>query len=293
MLAASTQRIASDTDVAAPATRACGRIAMPTTPVNGISIYYEWHGAPSAPVLVLNNGILMNASSSWLAQTRAFARHYRVLQYDCRGQGQSTHPDGPYTMAQHADDLAGLLDALDVASAHVAGISYGGEVAQAFALAHPSRVRSLVLADTVSEVGPELRLIVEAWRDRAAAGDGDGLFTTSVGWNFSPAFVSAHAELLATARQRYALLDLPAVARLCDAFLDVAFTDRLAEICVPACIIVGDRDLLKGREYAELLHRSISGSELHVLASAGHAACVEQPEAFNTVVLGFLAKQPT
>jgi len=264
---------------------------MAIASVNGIDIYYEWHGAESAPVLVLNNGILMNASSSWLAQTRAFARHHRVLLYDCRGQGKSTHPGGPYSMAQHADDLAGLLDVLGVASVYIAGISYGGEVAQAFALAHPSRVRSLVLADTVSEVGPELRLIVEAWRDRAAANDGDGLFTTSVGWNFSPAFVSAHPELLATARQRYGLLDLPAVARLCDAFLGVSFTSRLHEIQIPTCIIVGDGDLLKGRPYADILHRSIVGSELHVLANAGHAACVEQAEAFNTVVLGFLAKQ--
>ena len=137
---------------------------------NGIRIYYEWHGAESAPVLVLNNGILMNAASSWVYQTSALAAHYRVLQYDCRGQGQSEHPDAPYSMALHADDLAALLTALGVERAHIAGISYGGEVAQAFAIAHPSRARSLVLADTVSEVGPELRLTVESWRDRARAG---------------------------------------------------------------------------------------------------------------------------
>ncbi len=62
---------------------------MPTLTTNGINIYYELHGPPNAPALVLNNGILMNAASSWIFQTPALAAHYRVLQYDCRGQGQS------------------------------------------------------------------------------------------------------------------------------------------------------------------------------------------------------------
>ena len=274
------------------AARAATRPTMATATVNGIRIYHEWHGDAAAPVLVLNNGILMNASTSWIGQTRAFARHYRVLQYDCRGQGHSDHPEGPYSMAQHADDLAGLLDALQVSAAHIAGISYGGEVAQAFALAYPTRTRSLVLADTVSEVGPELRLTVEAWRARAAANDPDGLFVASASWNFSAAYLAARPEIVAGARERYRMLDLAAVARLCDAFLDVAFTPRLPQIRIPTCIIVGDGDLLKGRAYAEILHRHIAGSELHVLAGAGHASCVERPAEFNTVVLGFLSKQP-
>ena len=87
---------------------------MPVINGNGINLYYEWHGPESAPVLVLNNGILMNATSSWLPQTQAFAASYRVLQYDCRGQGLSGRPDSPYSMELHADDLACLLAALSV-----------------------------------------------------------------------------------------------------------------------------------------------------------------------------------
>lgn len=121
-------------------------------------------------------------------------------QYDCRGQGQSGHPDGPYSMEQHAFDLEALLTTLGVERAHIL------EVAQAFALGPPSRVRSLILADTVGEVGPELRLIVEAWRDRAAASDADGLFATSAPWNFSAEYLAEHPEIIAAARQRYRLL---------------------------------------------------------------------------------------
>lgn len=263
---------------------------MPTLTANGISLYYELHGPADAPALVLNNGILMNAAASWVFQTPALARHYRVVQYDCRGQGQSEHPAGPYTMALHADDLAALLDALGIGRAHIAGISYGGEVAQAFVLAYPGRVRSLILADTVSEVGPELRIAIESWLAEARRGDPDAFFATTAPWNFSPAFIAANPKLLAAARQRYAQLDYPAVVRLCECFLDVDFTGRLGEITAPTCIIVGDRDILKGPDYAQILRRGIPHAEYHLLAGAGHASCWERPAEFNTVVLGFLAK---
>ena len=265
---------------------------MPFIHANQVRIYYEWHGPEAAPVMVLNNGILMNAAASWLPQTDAFAASYRVLQYDCRGQGQSGHPPGPYSMSQHADDLAALLDALAVPEAHVLGISYGGEVAQAFALGHRGRVSSLVLADTVSEVGPELRLIIEGWTAAALSADSDLFYLVTAPWNFSPAFIGRHARVLAAARERYRSLDLPAVARLCEAFLGVDFTARLAHLDVPACIIVGDRDLLKGPSYARILHGALRGSRLHVIEGAGHAVTWEAPEAFNRIVLEFLAAVP-
>lgn len=264
---------------------------MTTVNVNGVELYCAWHGREDAPVLVLNNGVIMNATTSWVFQIPALAKHHRVLAYDCRGQGQSAHPDEPYTMEMHADDLAGLLDAFGVARADLVGISYGGEVAQAFALKYAQRVRGLVLADTTSEVGPELRSIVSNWIERARAGDAEGFFDATVPWNFSPEFVRAHGALMADARKRYAELDFPAVVRLCECFLGVDFTARLGEIGAPTCVVVGERDLLKGLAYAEILCRGIPQAELHVLRGAGHASCWERVAEFNTVVLGFLAKQ--
>ena len=265
---------------------------MPFARCADVRLYYEFHGPEIAPVLVLNNGILMNAAASWAPQTPAFSAACRVLQYDCRGQGQSDHPDGPHTMAQHADDLAALLEALAIERAHILGISYGGEVSQAFALRHPLRVRSLLLADTVSEVGPELRLIVEGWKAAALSGDGDLFFLVTAPWNFSPAFMTAQAHVLQAARARYAHLDLPAVARLCDAFLGVDFTARLREIDAPTCIMVGGADLIKGPRYADILHREIRRSELHVWHGAGHATSWEVPALFNATVLEFLSALP-
>ena len=264
---------------------------MPHIKVNDISLYYEFHGSEHAPVLVLNNGIIMNAATSWVFQTRALSTQYRILQYDARGQGQSDHPDSPYSMEMHADDLAGLLDALKIKQAHIAGISYGGEVAQAFVLKYPYMAHSLILADTVSEVGPELRLVIQSWVDALRTGDALAFFNATVPWNFSPAWISSNAAILEDAKKRYSQLDFPAVIRLCEAFFKVDFTARLSEIKVPTCIIAGEVDLIKGVRYAGILRRNIPNSEYHEVKGAGHASCWEQPEIFNRIILDFLAKQ--
>jgi pimeloyl-ACP methyl ester carboxylesterase len=255
-----------------------------------IDLYYELHGPKDAPVLVLNNGIIMNAAASWVFQTKAFANHYRILQYDCRGQGQSDHPDQPYSMEMHADDLAELLNFLQIASAHIAGISYGGEVAQAFALKYPDKTLSLLLMDTVSEVREPLRMVIQSWVDTLKKGDPLAFFNVTVPWNFSPEFIANNTALLDGAKLRYAQLDFPAVIRLCEAFFAVNFTADLENIKVPTCILTGELDLIKGIEYARILKNAIPHAELHILEGAGHASCWERPEAFNSVVLGFLAK---
>ncbi len=263
---------------------------MPQITVNSIQVYYELHGADDAPVLVLNNGLIMNAASSWIFQTKVLSKHYRVLQYDCRGQEQSDHPAPPYSMEQHADDLFALLAKLHIDYAHIAGISYGGEVAQAFALKYPQITRSLILIDTVSEVGPELRLVIESWVDALKANDATAFFHASVPWNFSPAWIAANTAILEDAKQRYPLLDFPAVIALCEAFFEVNFTSRLQQVHSPTCIIVGEFDLLKGIAYAQIIKREIPHAELHILKGAGHASCWERHEEFNSIVLGFLAK---
>ena len=259
--------------------------------LNNVELYYELHGSESTATLVLNNGVIMNASTSWAFQTEDLSRHYQVLQYDCRGQGQSDHPDQAYTMELHADDLAALLAALEIESAHMAGISYGGELLQAFTLKHPEKTRSLILADTVSEVGAQLRTVVESWIDALDSGDPTTFFNATVPWNFSPQFISANPQLMEDAKHRYALLDFPAVRRLCECFLEVNYTNQLHKIQVPTCIIVGELDRLKGTEYAQIIHREIPGAEYHVLSGAGHATCWESAPEFNSVILGFLAKQ--
>jgi len=262
---------------------------MPRIAVNGIQLYYELHGPADAAVLVLSNGVLMS-TSSWAMQTPALAQHCRLLLYDCRGMWQSDHPAGPYTMAGHADDLAGLLDALGIARAHVAGISYGGEVSMHFALRHPDRTQSLVVASSVSQLDPQLRAWMEGWTAAASSGDPDRLFQVTAPLNFSEAWIAANGPALAAARERYRQIDMAAMRELFLCFSRLDITADLPRIAAPTLVIVGEDDQLKPRKYAELIARQIPNAELAIVPHAGHAVCWEQPNLFNTLLLGFVAK---
>jgi 3-oxoadipate enol-lactonase len=265
---------------------------VPQVSVNGTGLYYELHGwEKDAPVVVLNNGVLMS-TASWAYQVPALAGRYRVLLYDCRGMWRSDHPKGPYSMELHADDLAGLLEALDVPTAHIVGISYGGEVSMAFALRYPEKTRCLVLSSTVSQIDPLLRAGVGSWVAAAQARNADLLYHVVYPLSFSERWMRQHAAEAEQAKSRYKLLDFDAVLELFDAFLRLDLTQELHKIHVPAIVMVGDEDLIKPRKYAEIIAREIPGAEYVVIPGAGHALCWEAPNEFNTVALGFLAKQP-
>ncbi len=256
--------------------------------INGVNLYYELHGPADAPVVALVNGVLMN-TAGWAYQTPVLARHYRVLLHDCRGQGRSDHPTDPYSMQQHADDLVALLDALEIEAAHIAGISYGGEIAQLMGLHYPERVRSLFLSSTVSEVRPLLRARIEAWMAAAERRDGELLYRASVTDNFSEGWLAAHPQWAALSVPRYEQLDFDAVLNLCRAFLEIDWTAELARIGAPTLVVVGEEDTLKPLEpYGRLLAETIPGAELLVVGNAGHAVCIERPQAWNTALLGWL-----
>ena len=264
---------------------------MPRITVNGVEIYYEQHGWDKpGDVLVLSNGVLMS-TASWAFQKAALSRHCRLLLYDCRGMWQSEHPPGPYSMEQHADDLAALLDALDVEAAHIGGVSYGAEISLVFALRHPVRTRSLIVAAAVSQIDPQLRAMIDAWSAAVQAKDPELLFRVTVPVNFSEDWIAANGAALELARQRYRDLDMNAFDCLLANFSELNITEKLHEITAPALVIVGEEDILKPRKYAEIIAREVPKSEFVIIPHAGHAVLWEQAELFNTLILGFLAKR--
>ncbi|MBN2305253.1 MAG: alpha/beta hydrolase [Anaerolineae bacterium] len=262
---------------------------MPIKTVNGVDLYYELHGSGDE-VVVLNNGVIAN-TASWVYQRTALEPHYQLLLYDMRGQGKSqkwTEGDPGYTWDTHADDLAALLDALDIESAHIGGISYGGELTLVFALRYPDRCRKLIVADAVSYVAPQLDAIVDSWARIAALGDHELFYRTTWYWNFSEAFFAEKYEFLQSRISAAGALDLPSVEQLCHCFLTLDITDRLDTIQHPACVIVGERDILKPPHYSRTIADRIPNAVLHVLPGAGHASFWEYPDEFNRIMLDFL-----
>lgn len=263
---------------------------MPKIQANGITFYYEQHGwDKDADVVVLSNGVLMS-TASWAMQVPVLAKRYRVLVYDCRGMWQSDHPAGPYSMEQHADDLAALLDALHIERAHIAGISYGGEISLIFGYKYPQQTISVITSSAVSQVDPLLRGVIESWTAAARAKDPELFFQITYPTNFSEAWIAANQAALDGARTRYRTLDFDAVLELLLSFSRLSITSELKHITAPTLVIVGEQDILKPRKYAEIIAREVPKSEFVVVPNSGHAVCWEQAGLFNTLLLGFLAK---
>jgi len=123
-------------------------IAMPFISVRDIQIYYEIHG--KGPPLLSISGTGGDLRSSPSIFETPLAQHFKILAYDQRGLGQTSHPDIPYSMADYADDADGLLKVVGWNRCLVIGVSFGGMVSQEFALRYPHRVERLVLACTSS-----------------------------------------------------------------------------------------------------------------------------------------------
>lgn len=264
---------------------------MPHLRVNDVDLYYEFHGPEDGELLILNNGVFMN-TASWAFQLPDLARRYRVLTYDMRGQGQSEHPEGEYSLELHAEDLAALMDALKLGPAHMVGTSYGGELNLVMGIRHPGRCRTLVIIASVSHSDPLCAAMVERWRLAAKLGDGPAFFRLIYADVYSETFLVQRPDLIPMAEQRYATLDLPAAGRLLESFQKFNVTADLGKITVPTCIASAELDILKPRRYGEIMHRAIAGSEFHVIPEAGHVAVLEKAAEVNTIILGFLAKHP-
>lgn len=262
---------------------------MPFAKINDVQLYYELHGPENADVLVLSNGVLMS-TASWALQTAALSKYFRVLLYDCRGMWKSEHPDSPYSMEQHADDLAFLLEFLNIKNAHIAGISYGSEISMMFALKYPDRTKTLIIADGVSEIQPLLRASCETWVSAAKLKNPKLLLEVTKPFNFSQSYLINNKKLIDTLVSKYEQLNFDSFLRLMESFYQLNITEQLGQINVPTLVIVGEEDLLKGRYYANLIVSKILHAEFVVIPGAGHAVCLERPGEFNSTIIGFVVK---
>lgn len=261
---------------------------MPFVRAGDIVVHYELRGPAGAPAVLLANSVGTNFHV-WDPQVSALAERFLVLRYDMRGHGLTDCPAGPYTIAQLGDDARLLLDAVGIDSAHVVGLSIGGLVAQRLAAAAPSRVRSLVLCDTANVIGPPSR-----WDDRIDAVTKGGLASIVDGvlkvW-FTAGFLAAHPEIAQGFRTMLTRVPLAGYIACCHALRDADLREDDSKIACPTLVVVGDQDASTSPAAARELCAAIKGAKLEVIANAAHIPTIEQPEALNHLLLGFLNAQ--
>lgn len=254
---------------------------------NGIDINYEIEG--NGPWLTLSHSLACNLHM-WDPQMPVLTKKFKVLRFDTRGHGQSSAPAGEYTLEQLADDLKGLLDALQIKQTHFAGLSMGGMIAQAFALKYPGVFRSMVLADTTSRRPPNA---AQMWGERIQNAQTKGMGVLVQGtlerW-FTEPFRNSRKDVMEKIGNDIRNTPVNGFVGCCHAISKVDYLDRLKEIKVPALVMVGDQDHGTPPEAARAIQAALPGSELKIIPSAAHLSNVEQAQVFNEAMLGFLGR---
>lgn len=257
--------------------------------IQGKNIYYEEYG--EGEVVIFLNGIMMSAGS-WSAFTDVFSQDYKILYVDLMDQGLSDKADEQYTQEVHVEMLKELLKKLNYDKIHLFGISYGGEVAQLFALKYGNMIKSLILANTTSYTNKSMQDLEKAWDYAAATYDASIFFNITMPSIYSYKFYEENIEWL---KEREKQFDIVLDKNWYDGFRRAAksanglnITDILHEINVPTMIISSELDTITPIEYQEILYKNIPNARWTLIKDAGHASMYEKPYEFASILLGFL-----
>ncbi|HTG95506.1 MAG TPA: alpha/beta fold hydrolase [Pyrinomonadaceae bacterium] len=261
---------------------------MPKTRINNIDITYDDTG--SGPAVVLIHGYPFNRSM-WAEQVSALADSYRVVTLDLRGHGESESSTGASTMKLMAQDVAALMDELQIDRAVIGGLSMGGYVTLAFYQLFAERVEKLLLADTRAQADTEEAKATRGDQVQQIQADGmTGIVTAMLPKLLSPETVSKQPEIVKRVRDMMmhtspegAIGALRGMAEREDQ------TERLSQINVPALIVVGKEDPITPVADSQKMHERIAGSQLVVIENASHVSNIEQSEQFNRALREFLS----
>jgi 3-oxoadipate enol-lactonase len=249
---------------------------------------YRFDGPDQAPVVMMSNS-LMSDHTMWDPQLAVLTKRFRVLRYDTRGHGASETTPGPYTIELLARDAAALMDALDLPAVHFVGLSMGGMIAQYLAAFYGGKIKSLALCDTASEMPPP-----EMWNERFAVARAkgiEGLADSTLKRWFTPHFLAAGGPAIDKVADMIRSTGADGYIACASGVRDMSQTDILARIKAPTVIIVGRQDPACTLAQSQVLDEHIKQADLVVIEDAAHMANIEQTQAFNEALMGFLEAQ--
>lgn len=248
---------------------------MQSAQIGDIAIHYRHTPAGGgAPTVVFINS-LGTDFRIWDEVIAALGGRFGTLAYDKRGHGLSGVGRTPYSIADHAADLAGLMDHLGLSNAIICGLSVGGQIAQELYFSRPDLAGALLISNSAAKIGE-----ADFWRQRIAAIRENGIASVTDGimerW-FSARFRDPASPAYAIARSMFERQPVEGYLATCEA---IATFDRRADtasIAVPATVIAGSEDGATPPELVEAFAGAIPGSVFEIIDGAGHIPCVETP----------------
>jgi len=263
-----------------------GKLAMKKHIVaNKINMAYQIDGPDNGPPILMSNS-LMSSLEMWDSNIASLTDRYRVIRYDTRGHGQSEVTQGPYSINLLAADLVALMDALNIHSAHLVGLSMGGMICQYIGANNPERVLSLSLCDTASEMPPR-----SLWEERFTTAKEmgiPGLVDGTINRWFLADFIKSNPTQIDMVRKMILSTPVEGYLGCASAVRDMAQSTMLLKIKAPTMVLVGKQDPACTVEQATVLNRLIPHSSMIVIDQAAHLSNIEKPQEFNSALRGFL-----
>lgn len=246
---------------------------------DGEQIYFESVGTGDPVVLSHGSG---GNHAVWYQQVPVLAQNYRVVTWDQRGFGRSTNVKKQANPARAVQDLEALLTHLGITRAHLVGQSMGGWAVMGFALKHPDRVRSVVLADTIAGIfTPEAARAAESVLQRPGP---DQLPITQ-----HPGLSDALGARDPAKAFLYRQIGGPSPPGLREKLFQTSYAlDDIRRLRFPVLLIVGADDQTFPPAAIQSIAAEIRGATVMVLPDAGHSPYFETPDAWNEVVMKFL-----
>jgi 3-oxoadipate enol-lactonase len=244
------------------------------------------------PVICINgNGVSRILYRHFVPEA---SKNFRVIVYELRGTGESEafgSPGKTFTIKDHAEDLAAIMDALGIKKAAIVALAMGAFISMQFAALFPKRVGAMVVYCTSARIEGKTRQGLPKWAEIVEKeGNFDSLIDEAMVRWFTDSFKKTHPEVINLYRKMYAENPAMGYAANCRGIVEYDIVDQLHKIECPTLVIAGESDTSTPVKDSELIVSKIPNSELVIVKDASHIVSEEQPEKFNQLTINYLKK---
>jgi len=265
---------------------------MPRIKVNDITMNYEQQGSGEPLILI---PYLAADNACYAFQVADYAKHFTCISVDPRGAGETDKPEGVYSTELFAEDISGLMQALGIERAHIAGLSLGAAIGMWLAVKQPQKVKSLSIHSGWAKTDAFIEAIIESWRImlKATGSVTEMIIAGIFPWCFTPelyALKPDYIQSLAGFVRSRPPQPADAFLRQADAVLAHDVESQLGQIKAPTQITFGRHDLVTSTRFAAALTENVPDSEFIIFEDCSHAPIYENVADFNQKTLDFLQR---
>ena len=266
---------------------------MPKVKANNITLNYEQQGS-GEPLILLP--FLSADNACYTFQVAEYAKHFTCISVDLRGTGESDRSTAPYSIEDLADDIAAFLDALNIPSAHITGLSLGAGIGLWLAAKYPDKVKSLSVHSGWGKTDLFVKTLVNGWQVTAKALNNVPEMTIQniFPWCFMPELYAERPDYIQSLSDFVRSRPAQTVADFIlqsNAVIAHDVEEQLINITAPTQISFGSHDMVTSTRFAFPMQERIRNTELIIFDRCAHAPNFERVEEFNQRTLEFLQRQ--